>query len=343
MSDIKAQEARVDQYVSENRTDEAVKLLLELILAHVEQKEFEKAEALRDKLYEVDPMALTEIVRAGDAIDEAKNQDLDPEHREVWSDLYDRLNLNEGNALYYGMKNVSFKTGEVIIEQGQISKRLFFINKGEVKAIFSGEKTTDIVDTRPSDILLKVLKEGDFFGNDQFFSATVSTYSLIAQSSVRVSCLESAITKKWKTEAPALESRLFDYCRKNDKIKIALEQKGMERREYERIKLPVKLLFQLLDVTGKKIEKYYKGEISDISEGGLSFFIKTSRAETVRILLGRRLFVSFQVRLKNGECCVVEKDGQVTAVQSQAFDDFSIHLKFDNPLERKQITSFAGE
>ncbi len=334
MSDNNSQEALVDQYVQENRISEAVQLLYELILSYAEKRAFAKAEALHEKLYAVDPMALTEIVRAGEAIDEAKNQSVDPEHREIWRSLYETLSVNEGNALYYAMKDVRFDAGDVIIDQGQISNRLFFINKGDVKIVYSGEN---------KEVLLNLLKGGAFFGNDQFFSATVSTVSVIAQGNVKASRLESGVIKKWKTEAPALESKLFDYCQKNDKIKNAVMEKGMERREHSRISLPVKITFQLFDGAGEKIEKFYKGDVSDISEGGLSFFIKTTKAETVRMLLGRRLFVAFNTALKKGETRLVEKSGQVTAVQAQVFDDFSIHLRFDTPLEKRLINSLEGD
>ena len=332
MSNNNVKESLVDQYVQENKTSDAVTLLFELIVSYAERKDFNKAEALHEKLYDVDPMALTEIVRAQEAIDEAKNQSVDPEHRDIWKGLYENLTVNEGNALYFGMKDVRFDAGSVIVEQGQIANRLFFINRGEVKVVFSGES---------KQALLGVLKQGDFFGKEQFFTATVSTMSIIAQGNVKAYCLENGIIKKWKTEAPALESKLFDYCSKQDKIKSAIEEKGLDRREYNRIVLPVRMLFQLFDSTGKKIDKFYKGDVSDISERGLSFFIKTSKAETVRMLLGRKIFVSFTASLKNGKDVLVEKSGQVTAVQSQVFDDFSIHLKFDTLLEKTLIDSFA--
>jgi len=332
MTDRNMQEGLVDEYVRENRTDEAVKLLYDLIVSYAGEKDFKKAEALYEKLYEVDPMALTEIVRAGEAIEDAKSRSLDKEHREIWSDLYDRLSVNEANALFYGMEKLEFEAGEAIVTQGQISSSLYFINKGSVKVVFSRDN---------EDTLLTTLEAGDFFGQDQFFSATVSTVSMIANQTVKVSCLERNITGKWKTEAPALESKLFDYCQKRDKIKKAVAEKGMDRREYIRVPLPVKLGFQFYDHSGKKTKKAYKGEISDISEGGLSFFIKTSKPESVRMMLGRRLAVAFPVKFKSGESRLVEKTGQITAVQSQVFDDFSIHLRFDTPVEAALLEAIS--
>lgn len=331
--DRAAAEALVGQYVKEKKTDEAVKVLFDLIAAYAEDKNFIKAEALCEKLYDVDPMALTEIVRAGELIEEAKSESLDKQHLEIWSDLYDNMSASEGNALYYSMKSQVFDAGESIMEQGCIDNRLFFINHGQVKAVFkSGEK----------EIFLKTLGVGDIIGREQFFSATVSTISLIAMGTVKTTLLENSILKKWKHDAPALEGRLYDFCTKKDRIKQELESKGMERRQYSRISLYGNMVFQLLDSSLKPLGKAYKGELADISPGGLSFLIKTSKPDSIRMLLGRRLRVSFELVLKDARNIPIKQDLQVIAVQAQAFDDFSIHLKFDSPMEKKLIQSIKG-
>lgn len=328
MVDLAKQEELVEHYIKENKTDEAIKLLFDLIVAHAKEKNFEKAEALNDRLYDVDPMALTEIVRAGEIIEEAKSESLDKEHLEIWSELYDKLSPAEGNALYYSMKSREFEPGEPIMEQGTIDNCLYFINKGEVKVIFRKEDKEQ---------LLLTLGVGDIFGQDQFFSATVCTASMIPLSRVKVTCLQSDVLKKWKNDTPALESKLYDYCRDRDKVKQTLAAKGMERREYSRTPLSGKMVFHLLDGANKSMGKAYKGEISDLSAGGLSFLIKTSKPETIRMLLGRRLQVKFDLVLQAGERHSVDRGGLVIAVQSQAFDDFSIHLKFEEPLDQSLI------
>ena len=332
MDENNTSESLVDQYIKEEKTSEAAELLFDLIVLYAEKKDFAKAEALYEKLYDVDPMALTEIVKAGEAIETAKTQSLDTKHRDVWAELYNKLSANESNALYYETEKKVFKAGEAIIEQGQIGNQMFFINKGKVKAVFSREN---------KEVLLTILGAGDFFGNDQFFSATVSTVSIIAQENVNVSCLKNTIISKWKTDAPALESKLADYCQKREKIKKAVEDKGMDRREHIRIPLSVNLAFRFIDATGTKNNKAYKGEISDISNGGLSFFIKTSKPDAIRMMLGRRLAVSIPVKQKSGQDIVIEKAGQVSAVQSQVFDDFSIHVKFDVDIEDPLFNSIS--
>lgn len=326
-------EALVDQYIKEKKTDAAVKLLVDLIASYAKDKNFSKAEALCEKIYDVDPMAITEIVRAGELIEDAKSESVDKKHLEIWADLYNNLSASEGNALYYSMKSIVFEAGDPLMEQGHIDDRLFFINHGQVKAVFrSGEK----------EIYLKTLGVGDIIGREQFFSATVSTVSIIAMTSVKATYLKSSILKKWKYDAPALEGKLYDFCEKRDRIKQELETKRMERRQHSRVPLYGNMVFQLLDSSSKPLGKTYKGELSDISSGGISFLMKTSKPESIRMLLGRRLRVSFELILKDGRNIPINQDMQVIAVQAQAFDDFSVHMKFDSPLDEKLIRNIKG-
>ncbi len=329
-TDRSQQEAMVDEYVTKNDTESAIKLLYDLIAEYAKEKNFEKAEALHSKMYEVDSMALIEIVRANEIIEAEKSETLDPEHLELWSDLYGRLTTAEANALYYSMKPAIFESGEIIIEQGQISKCLYFILKGEVNALYNRGNT---------EVLFKTLSSGDIIGQEPFFSATVCTVSMNASSRVKVSFLENSVLNQWKKDVPALEVKLYEYSTQKDQVKKGLENKKMERRSDKRMELTGRLSFQLLDKSDKPMGKAYKGEFSDISAGGLSFLVKSSKEETLRLLLGRRILVSFEVPLKTGECRSINEKMTIIAIQSMAFDDYSIHIKFEN----KKTQAFIEE
>ncbi len=327
-NDKSKREALVDHYIDQKNTEGACKLLFDLIVDYAKEKNFKKAEALHEKLYETDPMALTEIVRSGEIIEEEKSENLDREHLEIWSKLYEALSTAEGNALYYSMKSKKFQAGEPIMEQGKLNSRLYFINKGEVKALFNHDGKEN---------LIKVLGVGEIVGQEPFFSATVCTVSMIPLSSVKATFLEIDILKKWKNEVPAIESKLYDYCIKNDAVKKELEGKNFERRSDKRINLSGTVMFQILDKAGKTMGKAFKGELSDISAGGISFIIKSSKKDTVRMLLGRRLKVSFKLPMKYNSYHGVEQLMTVIAAQAQVFDDYSIHLKFDTKWAQKMI------
>lgn len=328
------QEEKVDQYVAQKDTESAIKLLCDLVAEYAREKDFEKAEALHNKMYDVDPMALTEIVKSSEIIEAEKSEMLDPAHLELWSDLYDQLSTAEANALYYSMKSVTFEAGETIMEQGRLSNRLYFIVKGDVSGLYNREGT---------EVLFKTFSAGDIIGQFSFFSATVCTVSMNASSRVKVSYLENDVLKQWKNDVPTLEVKLYDYCIKKDKVKQALESKKMERRSDRRINLSGRLSFQLLDKSGNPMGKSYKGEISDISAGGLSFIVKSSKEGTLRLLLGRRVFVSFETPVKTGEYQPINEKMMIIAIQSMAFDDYSIHVKFENKKSQQFIEEIDPE
>ena len=58
----------IDQYITQNDQEAAAKLLFEPITKCAREKNFPEAEALTTKLYEAAPLALNEIVKAGEAI-----------------------------------------------------------------------------------------------------------------------------------------------------------------------------------------------------------------------------------------------------------------------------------
>lgn len=320
--------AEVERLVAEGRKDEALKLIMSLIEQHASQRRFAEAEALHEKIYDIDPMALSEIVRAAEIIDSAKSESVDAKHMEIWSDLYKNLDPTESNALYYSMQQQEFHAGDNIIRQGEIDNRLFFINRGEVKAVFAKDG---------KESLIRSLGTGDIFGVDQFFSATVATLSLVAQTEVKVSYLESEVLKRWKVDAPALEAKLYSFCSRKDRLKKDMLAKNVDRRVHKRVPVSGRVIFSLIDSSGKPMGKRYQGEIADLSAGGLSFLIKTSKPESARMLLGRRLFVEFEVSLKGGAKKTIKAPMQVIAVQAQAFDDYSIHLKSDKILAESVI------
>ena len=61
MGDLSEHEKLIEQYLREDNTEAAVQLLSELIIKSAKENNFEQAEALRDRLFEVDSMALRVI------------------------------------------------------------------------------------------------------------------------------------------------------------------------------------------------------------------------------------------------------------------------------------------
>ena len=112
----------------------------------------------------------------------------------------------------------------------------------------------------------------------------------------------------------------------------------MDRRALKRIKLSGKVQIQLLNRSGEPIGKSFKGELSDISVGGLSFEIRISKEETARLLLGRRISIAFNTS-KSMSGQKIDRSGIIVGVYPFPFEDYSIHVKFDKMLAQSFINA----
>jgi CRP-like cAMP-binding protein len=323
--DLSYQEELVDEYVKQGNNESAVKLLFDLIVAYAKTKNFAKAEMLRDKLYEVDPMALNEIVRSGEIIEEEKSESIDQDHLVIWSKLYSTLSDEQANALYYAMKEATHDIDETIYKQGERNSNLYFVNQGQLKLVYRDEGR---------EVLLKTLGPGHIAGEDTFFFESVCTTSMITLSRVKLNYLEKDTLLKWRDEFPGLESRLQEYCLKFKKVRDLLKAKNLDRRSQKRVRLSGKGMIQLLGASGKLLGRAFKGELSDISVGGLSFTIRISKKENARLLLGRKMNIKFVLPLGNAKR-KIDKDGTVIGVKAHPFDDYSIHIKFEEALDQR--------
>lgn len=179
--------------------------------------------------------------------------------------------------------------------------------------------------------MLKTLEKGNIAGHTTFFTISMCTTSMITLSSVKMNVLSQAAMEPWQNDFPALKSKLEDYCLKLEKSRDIIKAKGMDRRKHPRFDVKCKILVQLLNRKRLPMGKPFKGVFADISEGGLSFFIITSKQETARMLLGRRLGLKFLIPTRAAPLKTFQH-GTVICVNYHLKNDYSIHVSFDDEL-----------
>jgi len=314
-----SQEKLLEKYIEESKKELAVKLIFDLIAKHAQANHFSKADALREKLFEVDSLALNEIVKSAEIIETAKIAAIDPVHRQAWSHLYDKLTSEETIALYYGMQKASYQTEQLIFRQGEMNSNLYFINAGDLKMFYHKDK---------HGILLKTLGPGNIAGEDTFFTNSTCTTSLMANSAVQLNFLEKTVLQKWRTEAPNLANQLQDYCLQLEPIKDLLQKKELERRVHRRYALSATAAIRILNRPGTKV---FKGELSDISTSGISFIMNTS-SESAELLLGCRLVLKFAVPGSFPELRM-DQNGSIVGVHGRGFNEYLVNVKWDEPLD----------
>jgi CRP-like cAMP-binding protein len=319
MQDFSSQEKLVESYLKDNQKEQAVELLFDLIAQCAQAHDFAKAESLREKLFEADSMALDEIVKSAEIIENAKISAMDEVHIETWSHLYEQLTKEESVALYYGMQSAVYEPEQIIFRQGELNPNLYFINAGQVKLFYHKDKHA---------ILLKTLGPGDLTGEDTFFTNSTCTSSVMAHSTVRLNFIDKTALQEWQTNAPNLANKLQDYCTGLEPIKDLLEKKELERRTHPRYAISGSAAVQILDQKGSKV---FRADLSDISASGVSFIMNTS-PNAAEALLGCRLTLKCALR-GSFPGISIDQEGRIVGVHAQLFNEYLINVKWEHPLE----------
>ncbi len=317
-------EEQIFQLAAKGNIDVAKKQLFDLVVACARKKDFTNAERLRDRIYEIDPMALTEIIQSGEIIDEEKSEAISTDHLDVWKKLLKILTSEEFNALYHQMEERIFQPEEIIVSQGAKNDELFFINHGSVRVSHTGGG---------KELFFKNLGSGEIAG-ENFFNASIWTVTLTARQRTSVSVLKRNALAGLEQNLPGMESKLIDFYNRTSDLYTAMKKKGMDRRIHERYRLERKIQLQIVD-DRDKILSSFRGVLADLSRGGLSFAVRITRKENSRLLLGRKIKVSVPVPGSTDRLL----RGIVTGVQvfDLVMSDYSVHVRFDRELDRSQL------
>ena len=306
----------------------AVEQLLELIERTARQRNFGQSDQLREWLIEIDSSAYAEIIKAAEIIDAEKASAIDKGHLEIWNGLYDILSTEEFSAIYHSLIHRRYNNGEQIVAQGDVQSSLFFINSGRIRIYYAAKN---------GEIQLKALSQGEIFGADAFFEPSVWTVSAASVGTTEISILKLDRLNKWCSEYPGLEVRLRDFCRQFENIGELIKKDERERRSANRYNVSGILSASLVDDHDQKLGINTKGEISDISEGGISWLVKIPHKENSRLLLGRKVRLKLPVGENPGES--LQLTGDILAVKSAwAVDnEYSVHVKFEQRLSLQEL------
>ena len=324
-------EAAILRKAAKGNKEEAKQELYELVIDCAKNKDFANAERLRERFYEIDPMALTEIIRSGEFIEKEKTGAISPNQLETWAELLKQLDANEFSAIYHELEERTFSSEEIIVRQGDKNDELFFINQGSIKVSYAKDGR---------DIFVSTLLKGQIVG-ENFFDASFWTVTLTALTPVNVSVLKSESFHRWQEAYPGLENKLRSFYNKCNTTYELLKKKRLDRREYERIHLSRKIQVQLIDHNSKPIGRGFRGELADISLGGLSYLIRISKKENTRLLLGRTMRVTVPIADDPGHLLL---EGLAIGVQPFQLleSDFSVHLKFPEVIDRDTLQKILG-
>jgi CRP-like cAMP-binding protein len=318
------------QLAEEDKAKITKKLFLEIQSA-VKERNIAHAEGLREKLMALNPMALTEIIKSAELIEEIKNAGIDKDHLAIWDKLYGMLSTEEKNCLYYSLKKVVVPPGKVILAQGGFNTRLFLIDSGRVTIYLpKGDKH----------IVVAQLGRGDILGEYTFTTISLCSATAVSHTEVQMMYLESAAADSWEHKQPGLYDKLVDFCIRCGRVDEIIRRKKLEKRTSVRYSIEGRIVATVLTKEGKKTETYFRGSLSDISATGTCFLIKCSKRTTARAFLARHLLLSISFE-RGDEKVTFSVVGKVVGVSFHLYNDYSVHVHFVKQLREDQIQKAA--
>jgi CRP-like cAMP-binding protein len=302
------------------------------VKAALQAREFIRADALRDKLVEVDPMALGEIIKVNGLIEKEKTAAIDRDHLAIWSKLYDDLSEEERNCLFYSMKKAVVPPKKLLLSHGALNSRLFFIDRGQVTIFFpKGEQN----------IVLAQLGRGDILGEYTFATISLCSASAVTHSEVELMYLDTKVTSSWEEQYPGLYEKLVDFCLKHGRVDEIIRNKKMEKRQHIRYMAEGAVSAVVLTKEGQKSDVIFRGNLTDISMAGTCFSIRCGKKATARALLARHLLLTFACGAQENPISF-QAIGKVVRVSFHLYDDYSVHVQLNKNLPEEQIRRVAS-
>ena len=318
-----------DNGISERNGPPDTKELAERIIALAHKGSIVEAEALRSQLMEVAPMAIEHIVATAEIIEEEKTKRLDPEHLAAWSELYETLNEEDTNQLFYSLKQARVDAGKLLLAQGKPNSRLFFIEEGNV-TLFYRQKEKNLVAGN--------LERGSILGEDSFFGISLCPFSAATKTDCTMRYLTRKQAEGWRQDKPQLYGILAEYCQRIGIGEMTAEQKSSGRREFRRYPVSGSAVMHVLDKDLNKTAVYFRGELNDMSRSGVCFSIHCSRQDMARALLMKNIAIAIEFDDRPDETFTV--GGTIVKLSYRLHSDYHVHVKLSEIITIERFKTF---
>lgn len=318
-------EEEVRRLLRNNDLAGASSYLSEQAVAALRERNFILAETLRDRLLQINPMKLNEVVALGDQIERSKNRQQSDVTIELWRELVDRLSEAEKKAFHSLMHQEVVAKGNIVVSAGEADHVLYFLETGYINlhCRWGGKEH-----------FLKRVGPGTILGAEQFFSPSVWTVTLKAATDLCLQVIDGSEFFEIADAHVGLEQALRNYCEQFIDIPQLLKMSGDERREFPRFDVPLFTRSILVDPFGNLGKRSFRGELIDISRNGLCFVIKLSSRSNGKLLLGRRFHCSIE---ESDQLILASCSGRIVRVRHLENSDkeATIHVKLIEKLDKE--------
>lgn len=280
-------------------------------------------------------MALSQIIRAADIIEEEKKASISKQHLTTWKELISTISAEAFSALYHSSVIKKYDNGKEIVQQGDIQSTLFLVNSGKVQIHAECRNRSESI---------TVLEEGAVFGAETFFEVSVWT---VSARSLGAELFELSYSpfNTLKDNYPALEAKLLEYCGRFKTTRAFFDRTRKTRRKYERKKSSNRVSFTLQKDNSNGAGKSTKGDLLDISSGGLSLSFHASQKKAATALLSKNVCITIRCEIS---AAAISRNSIVRAIggHDPIGNRYSMHVEFNAPLtsaELRQILTISKQ
>ncbi len=231
-----------------------------------------------------------------------------------WFQFFNTLPPDYLNSLIPFVTTLTCTIDETLIMSAQPTKRLYFINKGNVN-IFHDING----DTKTSQ-----LADGDIIGGTSFFSGAKSPITAIAEKGSEIKYLEFCDLMKLKTIFPDIDEVLCSLCVSHI-LKRNADHKYLDARFHERFNTEGIVRVKVVNV----VEKHpsFRGDLRDISNGGFAFEIETDKTSIIYSMKNKRIKAAIDIHSEKIPLIDLLWGGQVVGINQSGDFRYSVHVK----------------
>ena len=182
---------------------------------------------------------------------------------------------------------------------------------------------------------LRVVGKGEIIGAETFFEASVWTVNAKSLGA-GLSLLSLQKFRDLSTQYAGIDSKLSDYCARFQSAGTLFKKTKKSTRRFDRKKASGRVTYLLLDNKGKEIGIGSKGDLLDVSMGGFSLSIHSSKKQNAINLFGKKI----RVKIQSGTPASWSMyDGVVKAVRNNDLigNEYSLHVEFKNYLNSLEV------
>ena len=169
---------------------------------------------------------------------------------------------------------------------------------------------------------------------DNFFQPSVWTVNLMTMTQTTLFILREKQLTELESRHPGFENKLLACYKQFDNVPLSLREQNLHRRHSPRSSTGHKITFQAQTPDGSLDERSYRGELDNVSQGGLAFLLRIVNRDNRRMLFGRRLQITIVLDSEK-----MTLTGTVVAVTMHDLQtrDYAIHLAFDQQINKESV------